>query len=220
MNRETMTAGLTLGVLLLVLGSSDYFLKEHPAWNSILQNDSSSSSQSSAISDISAISSASSITVIPGASSSSFAGVKKGTTRKEGPDVQNLLQTQGYTAAAIAEPVLIGAIAQQETMNGFVLLKNNDRTALLAWIDTPNVKTIFAGLKQALAENFSGRVSDLVDETQTPAQGAPRDILSFIDPSLSSERFLFVRIRTRLYEFHIAQGKEADVQAIVEALGQ
>lgn len=153
-------------------------------------------------------------------SASSFTGVKKGTSRKSGPDVQQLLMSLGYTWTDVAEPVLIGSIAQNEKLNALVLLKNNDRTALLAWIDTANVKTIFAGLKQALAENFSGQVSELVDESQTPADGAPRDILSFIDPTLSNERFLFVRIRSRLYEFHIAPGKEGDVQVIVDALGK
>ena len=47
-----------------------------------------------------------------------------------------------------------------------------------------------------------------------------RNLLTFLDPGLSSERIVFVRVRERLYELHVAPGKDDVLFELVEALTQ
>lgn len=101
-----------------------------------------------------------------------------------------------------------------------VLLRNNDRAFLFSWIESDDVKSIFAGLKKALQEQFSGKVTDLVDETQTPTGGPLVDYLSFVDPALSAERIVFLRVRTRLYELHVAENGDAVLDQLVTELSK
>ncbi len=109
-------------------------------------------------------------------------------------------------------------MAQKTPVEARVILKDNDRLAYFAWIDSPDAKITFTALKEALKTSFSSQLQDLVDETQERPDKPVRNVLSFLDPAIHSERVLFVRVRQRLYEFHIAPGREADIQGLMDAL--
>ena len=101
-----------------------------------------------------------------------------------------------------------------------VLLWHDDRAFLMSWLENDDVKTIFGNLKQALQGQFSSKLTDLRDETVTAPDGPPVNILSFVDPALSSERLIFLRVRTRLYEIHVAKNGETIVDQLVAELSK
>ncbi len=61
-------------------------------------------------------------------------------------------------------------------------------------------------------------MTDLKDETLRSDTGLVRNYLTFLDPSLSTERLIFVRVRERLYEFHVVTGKEEVMNILIQSL--
>jgi hypothetical protein len=215
-----------IGALMAVLvgiGIADYTFKELPSRRALTNEQEpvvnepvtpASSSESSA-------SSIASVPLMPSeGSSSSLRLVKKGVSRKAGPDVASVLSSLQLSFTQAQEQSALAMLHEHPNFTSGVILENGDRVAFMAWIDTPEVKTIFTNLKQSLQASFSGNVKDLIDETQRPDVGAPRDVLSFMDDAIGFERFVFVRIRTRLYEFHVKEGKEPRVLTLIDALGK
>lgn len=200
------SAGLLLG--LAGLGVADFMLVERPMQTVQEPGDIGGASSSS-------MSSASSADA-----SSSAEGVVKGVSRNAGPAVKEVLMERGYTWTDLSETALLETVLGSTDVQKIALLRNEDRAAGLAWIDVPDAKEVLFALKQAMLQNFSGNVTDVVDETRRPADAAPHDILSFRDPAIGPERLLFVRVRTRLYEFHIREGFEPEIDALVLELAR
>ncbi len=156
-------------------------------------------------------------------SSSSKRVVKKGTStkKKAGIDVGAVFsQLQLITQQTDETGFLTFVMRDPSSVKTWVLLRNNDRAYLFSWVDSPDAKPIFGSLKQALSEQFSGKLTDLIDETRTPEGGPPVDILSFFDPTLSPEKIVFLRVRTRLYEIHAAKNGEETLDALVTNLSK
>jgi len=140
-------------------------------------------------------------------------------TKKSGLDPIAIALKLNFTAEETDQRSLLSAVVKDPSfVSTRVLLLNGDRAGLLAWIETPDVKQVFFVLKDSLATLFSPEVRDLLDEIQSPAGKPPRNFLTFLDPALSEERFVFVRVRERLFEFHIAPGKDETMYKLVEAL--
>jgi hypothetical protein len=126
-------------------------------------------------------------------------------------NVSRILGEQKFEIQALSEPIFLARIIPPEDgikVTGAILLKDGDRAGLLAWSDSPNVKLYFMALKEALHKSFSPAVKDLVDETQRQEGKPVRNFLSFLDTGISEERIVFVRVRERLYEMHIAEGRD------------
>lgn len=156
------------------------------------------------------------------ASGSGTRVVKKGvsTKKKSSVDVHATLAALQLIETQTTETSILNVVAQNMTVQTVVLLANNDRAALLSWVENDDVKTLFSLLKQTLQEQFSPKLSGLVDETRTQESGPPVDVLSFVDPAISPEKILFVRIRNRLYEFHIAAKGEDAIDRLVAELSK
>jgi hypothetical protein len=139
--------------------------------------------------------------------------------KRDGPDVPALLAELGYDARLQREQSLLEQVAPAGVPVEYrVLLSGSDRQGAVAWIDAPDAKAAFKDLKQKLLQTFSAGLKDLVDET-TQKEGQPVvNRLSFRDPAVSPEQFVFLRIRERLYEVHIAPGQEAALAPLLEAL--
>ena len=139
--------------------------------------------------------------------------------KRSGPDPIAIAEQLNFSGEETAQQSLLSAIVSDPSrVTTRVLLLDGDRAGLLSWIETPNVKQVFMALKESVSTLFSPDVRDLLDEMQSPAGKPPRNFLTFLDPSLSEERFVFVRIRERLYEFHIAPGKDEMMYRLVEEL--
>jgi len=137
--------------------------------------------------------------------------------KQEGVNVAAAMSQLGYETQSSTDLSMLSQVVtgQPQTL---VLLKNSDRVGSVTWIDSPQVKSFFISLKEGLLSAFSPNVQDLRDET-VQGEGQPvRNVLTFLDPSLSEERLVFVRVRERLYEFHIANGKDTEMQALIEVL--
>ena len=146
-------------------------------------------------------------------------GVTIGAAEDNGPDIFAEFNAQNIVTNTTKEESLIGSIVPDSMhRKSRVLLEINDRIAFFAWMESPNVKDYFSSLKEALRASFSSDLRDLVDETQERPGKPVRNVLSFIDPAIHEDRLLFVRARERLYEFHVVPGKEAQVQALMDAL--
>jgi hypothetical protein len=149
--------------------------------------------------------------------------VKKGssTKKKAGIDVPLVLSELQLITQPTEEAGFLSFMMKDASgVKIWVLLRNNDRAYLFSWIDSPDAKTIFGSLKQALSEQFSGKLTDLIDETRAPTEGPPVDILSFFDPTLSPEKIVFLRVRTRLYEIHTAKNGEETLDSLVAKLSK
>ena len=179
-----------------------------------------SSSSSEGTASVSSVSSAApTVDITPTPAPSSETPPEGAVTKKSDTDPLSIALRLNFTAEETDEKSLLSAVVKEPSLvQTRVLLLNGDRAGLLAWIETPNVKQVFLVLKDSLATLFSPEVRDLLDEMQSPSGKPPRNFLTFLDPALSEERFVFVRIRERLYEFHIATGKDEAMYKLVEAL--
>ncbi|PIR52616.1 hypothetical protein COU76_05495 [Candidatus Peregrinibacteria bacterium CG10_big_fil_rev_8_21_14_0_10_49_10] len=154
-------------------------------------------------------------------STSSATSSQSQATEPQGPDVLKLLAAEGISLTdSTKEHSLIEQVipADVATIHTFILMKDNDRIGLMAWADSPQVTAYFLGLKEALHSTFSTEMHDLIDEVQEQPGKPPRTLLTFIDPRINEDRVVFVRIRQRLYEFHVAAGKDDVVFELIEAL--
>lgn len=205
--RSTLSA---VGVLLsigVVLAGGDYFLKERT--RNVAAEDTSINEP-----------------VVNGSSSSASSTpviIKKGNTtqKKSGANVESVFQQLALVPENTSEKSLIGlsaaGLAEAKTM---VLLKNNDRAFLFSMIEGGSVKKILSALKLALQEEFSADLKDLVDETRMSENGPPVDVLSFTDPKISPEPLLFLRVRDRLYELHVAENGQPLLDQLVKELSR
>lgn len=142
-----------------------------------------------------------------------------GTAKMSGPNVAQAVIDGGFTVEQSAELSLIEQIVGDKgKVEGLKILKDGDRAGSITWVESADVKTYFASLKESLLSSFSLNVRDLRDTTDARSGMPVRNILTFTDPALSEEQLTFVRVRERLYEFHIAQGKEDTMNAVMEAL--
>lgn len=144
-----------------------------------------------------------------------------GVQKQSEQDVEALIAKSGFTMEKKEERSLIAGVTQPgDTMHSVVLMKDGDRAAFLGWLESPRVKEEFLVLKESLNGLFSPAVQDLLDEMQRPEGKPPRNFLTFLDPGLSEERFVLIRVRERLIEVHVAKGKEEAVYSLLEALSQ
>lgn len=143
-----------------------------------------------------------------------------GVTLSTGPDVPTIIASRQMVSQDTTETTLMGKVMTGTPVTAKVLLVNGDRAGLIAWAESPSVKLFFMAIKEALQKSFSAEVTDLIDETQQQPGKPVRNLLTFRDPAFGEERFAFVRVRDRLYEFHIAPGKDDAIFALIEALTQ
>jgi len=78
----------------------------------------------------------------------------------------------------------------------------------------------YLALKEALHTAFTVNVQNLLDETQRRENRPIRNLLTFIDTGLFPERMVFVRVRERLYEFHVKEGSSEEIFNLIEELTQ
>ena len=206
MSWSTRSVGAGIVIVCVVLAGADYFLKERAKF---VSGEDVTYESGDANSSASGISSSSKV-------------VKKGTStkKKSGVNIDEVLSALQLTPAASNEASIVELLAKDKGVVTKVLLTNNDRAFLFAWLEDDDAKTTFAGIKRALLEQFSGNVTDLVDETRTSPNGPPVDVLTFIDPAISKERIFFLRVRTRLYEVHVADNGEGLQDQFIAALSK
>lgn len=155
-----------------------------------------------------------------GSSSSATGGtITGGVKKKAGIDVLETVSSHGFTFENTDERTLVAGVVQnREPVQTRVLLKDGDRAGIISWIETPLVKEYFSTLKESLHPLFSPEVKDLLDEVQRNPGKPPRNFLTFLDPGISEERLVFIRVRDRLFEFHITTGKEDAMYQLIETL--
>jgi hypothetical protein len=137
------------------------------------------------------------------------------------PDVFATLEKHQITSQEVSEQGFLDRIMGDKTpVTTRVLLKDNDRLALFSFADSPQIKTYFNVLKETLHASFSPQVTDLLDTTEEPEGKPIRNVLTFRDPAISEERILFLRVRERLYEFHVVEGQGDTIQEIIDELTQ
>ena len=207
-SRTKIITTLFLLVFLVGLGVTDYYLSSGDFTASVDQPSDSGANSSS-------LSSKSSATVAANSSVAAVTGVKK----QNGPDVKLIIESNGFTTAKSDSLSFIAQVSGSGAeVHTFALLQNGDRAGSITWIESGDVKNQFIALKEALLKTFSPQVKDLKDETLQGNDLPVRNQLSFFDPTLSAERLSFVRVRERLFEFHITAGKEVVMQKLIEAV--
>ncbi len=202
MKKLVFASGFTL--VLIALGATDAVLtvKEHP-FAALFQDRNEAVGQQGSQNDPA--------DTAPATDDDTEPSAPGGTPKQEGANVGKILAEQKFEIEPLAESIFLARIIPPEDgvkVTGAILLENGDRTGVLAWTDSPHVKLYFMALKEALHQSFSPAVKDLVDETQRQEDRPVRNFLSFLDTGISEERIVFVRVRERLYEMHIAPGKD------------
>ena len=139
--------------------------------------------------------------------------------KAEGPDVLKSMVELGFTLEVEKQTSLLEQVVPAGTPLQYrTLLLENDRAGYVIWADSPSVKTYFTALKEALLGSFSGQVTDLRDETSHESGRPVVNTLTFLDPTISEDRILFVRVQERLYELHLVRGKEELLQPLIDVL--
>jgi|GEM_PF-6544618 len=205
--RSTLAAGSLLVLVAVVLAGADYVLKERTITSAEQTNPNEQATSSS-----SAMVASSAPTI-----------VKKGnsTSKIAGADLGAVFSTLQLIPKETSEKSLIAlASAGLAESESNVLLRNNDRAFFFSVITGSSVKKVMAALKQALQEQFSANLTDLRDETITSPTGPPVDLLSFTDPNISKEPLLFLRVRDKLYELHIAENGKELLEPLVRELSK
>lgn len=140
------------------------------------------------------------------------------------PDLVTIAQNTGFMLSQVPageNNFLDSVIPEENIMNSLVLMRDSDRIAAAFWFTDHNADEHMNRLTEYLFARFSKNMSDLVDEELFPEEGAAMiDVFAFKDPAMSNERFLFARIGSTLYEFHVAEGKERWVQGILLELSR
>ena len=214
-NRPSPITGSVLA-LVLVLALADYGFKERfrptslPLDAALEITDASGKPVESSI-PLSATSSSSSKTVVK---------LGKSTKLRTGVVLEELFQTFGLTSVQTSEKSLLSELPEAGTPSSTVLLKNNDRAMFFAMTELSSAKEVFTSLKAMLQHRFSENIRNLRDETLSPDDGAPMNILSFDDPGLSSEHLVFVRVRSRIYELHVSATEQNFLDAFIAALAR
>lgn len=142
-----------------------------------------------------------------------------GVAKHQAADVPETLQTLGFTTTASSDRSMLEQVVGTDLpLRSFTILKNGDRIGAVIWIESPEAKEYFFSLKEALLAAFSPQVRELEDVTNVDPGMPVRNILTFIDPTLSEERLTFVRSGERLLEFHTVLGKENDMKVALDGL--
>lgn len=198
---------ITTGVLLimLLLGAADVFVLEgSPGYQMVAQTD----TGPEPIIDRTSSSSSEPSTPPSG-------GVRK----NDGPNVEKTLGLRGFSITDTSGKIILDSVVTGgDTVESKALLLDNDRAGAIAWVSSPDVKKHYLVLKEALHSAFTPEVQDLLDETQRRENHPTRNLLTFYDPGLLPERVVFVRVRERLYEFHVAEGASDEIFNLIEDL--
>lgn len=142
-----------------------------------------------------------------------------GVRKQNGPDIASFIQSNGFTTTSTNDLSFLAQVGATDTeIKALAILKDGDRAGSVTWMETAKVKTLFIALKEALLTAFSPQMTDLRDETLQGPSLPVRNYLTFMDPTLSTERLVFVRVRERLYEFHIANGKDDVMNPLIDTL--
>ena len=142
-----------------------------------------------------------------------------GVRKNDGPNVEKTLGLQGFSITDTSEKSILSTVVTGgDIVESKALLINGDRAGVVAWVSSPDVKKHYLVLKEALHTAFTPEVKDLLDETQRRENHPTRNLLTFFDPGLLSERVVFVRVRERLYEFHVAEGASDKIFDLIEDL--
>lgn len=136
--------------------------------------------------------------------------------------VQDVIAQLQFTAQESSEDTLLHQLAAGDAppLHTLVLLAENDRSALLSWIESKDAGSYFSALKEALSSTFSPDLQDLRDDREELPGNRTREILSFRDRALSTERITIVRTGNFLYEFHISPGHDERLAPLIEALSR
>lgn len=147
-------------------------------------------------------------------------GPEDATAKATGPNVRDVISNVGLVANSTNDPMFLPRVIRDEgaQINKAVLLDKGERAGLIAWTDSSKVKIYFVAVKEALHQSFTPEVKDLVDETQQRPGRPPRNFLTFVDTGISEERIAFARVRERLYELHVTQGKEEIMFELLDQL--
>ena len=139
--------------------------------------------------------------------------------KQSGVKVDMVATELGFELNETDDPTLLGQVVTGgPSVNAYDVLMNNDRAGSVIWVESSQVKNYYFALKEALLTAFSPDVSDLRDETLQESGKPVRNLLTFMDPALSEERLVFIRVRERLYEFHVAAGKEDEMTQLIEEI--
>ena len=210
-NRTEMTTEkirISLGILgiALLLGAADVFVLEGSPSYQIAANQNNKEP-----------------IISRGSSSSSTANdnsVPTGGVRKnDGPNIEKTLGLQGFSITDTSGKIILkNIVTNGDAVESKALLVDGDRAGMIAWVSSPDVKKHYLVLKEALHNAFTPEVQDLLDETQRRENHPTRNLLTFYDPGLLPERVVFVRVRERLYEFHVADGASDRIFDLIEDL--
>ncbi|MEK7218389.1 MAG: hypothetical protein AAB728_02895 [Patescibacteria group bacterium] len=147
--------------------------------------------------------------------------VRQGVGKQAGPGVEDVFSTLTIETAATRETGLIPRIVPDpQNVRTRVLLRENDRLAFACWVEGPRVKAYFNAIKEALHASFSPRMTGLKDQTFAEPGKPVVNFLTFRDPAIAPERIVFLRVRERLFEFHVEEGKDADIAALLTELSK
>lgn len=129
--------------------------------------------------------------------------------------LMDIIHQNGFsTLASPDEGFLSDVLPDDLPRERVIVLKDGDRAAFLEWMETDAAERYFLILKTVLYGSFSDRVEGVQDEEWN----ASVHVLTFRDPELSEEWFVFVRAYDQLMELRVPSHQLDPIRALLGAI--
>lgn len=129
--------------------------------------------------------------------------------------IMNIIRQEGFSVISTPDTGFLNDVLPDGLhRERAILLYDGDRAAFLEWVQSESAQRYFLILKTVLHQNFSENVEGVDDEEWNGSAS----VLTFHDPALSEEWFLFVRIADQLLEFRVPFGMLEHIRTLLTAI--
>lgn len=114
--------------------------------------------------------------------------------------LMEIVRQQGFSVISTPDKGFLSDVLPEDApRERVILLYDGDRAAFLEWVQLEDAERYFLILKTVLHQTFSEHVEGVDDEEWS----ASVRVLTFKDPKLSEEWFIFMRLADQLLEFRV-----------------
>lgn len=129
--------------------------------------------------------------------------------------LMDVVRQEGFSVLSTPDRGFLSEVLPEDSpRERVILLYDGDRAAFLEWVQLEDAERYFLILKTVLHQTFSEDVEGVDDnEWNTSVR-----VLTFLDPKLSEEWFIFMRLADQLLEFRVPFSMLDHVRTLLRAV--
>ncbi|MBI3336339.1 hypothetical protein HYZ98_02110 [Candidatus Peregrinibacteria bacterium] len=129
--------------------------------------------------------------------------------------IMDIIRQEGFSVISTPDTGFLNDVLPDDlSRERAILLYEGDRAAFLEWIQSEHSERYFLILKTVLHQNFSEDVEGVDDEEWNASTG----VLTFHDPELSEEWFIFMHLADQLLELRVPLPMLDRIRALLAAI--